>query len=525
MRDHGADQLSAVSVDRARGSRDQGNLPDVRLIYFGIFAAALIVRIFGLSTQNFWVDEHWTLKMASVPIAELPDLLPAAESNKPPLYFALMHYWIKAGAGEFWLRLPSAICGALDCAVVAALGRQLLARRTGLWLGLLLTLAPFHIYYSQEARPFALWSLFTSLAFLFHLRFCASRRLLPLIGYSFCALLACYTFTYGCFILPLSISLGLIYQTSLSKRDRAKLVIANSLVLLLYLPWLRTVLLSLVHGIGFQSIHHGPPYAASAYALFTLGLGISAGPSLEKLQTLGTGVFRQAPVGGAMLLFGCLLLATLVSYGLLLLWRTNRNAFYFSLVGVFTFWGMAALLNLSNRDIPLNPRYAYPALIPLMVPILAVMLEARGKGRWRCLLPALFLFTISGSLANHYFNPQYRRDDLRGAAQYLDALQPPAEQIIVCAAHLREILDYYLISEIPIEPLTIRSKACAQASLRLIHQRLTGVQRFALVYSRPDHGDPERALPAAIQTHYQLLQSRHWTGVDVFVFEASRAAY
>jgi mannosyltransferase len=174
------------------------------LWYVAVFLAALWLRLYGISQQNLWFDEHWTLRVASAPIAELRDLLRTYESSKPPLYFVLQHYWLALGAGEFWLRLPSAIFGALGCVVGAAIGRQLFGRQRGVWLGLLLAIAPFHIYYSQEARPYALWGLLMGLAFLFQLKFCANPQLRFLAGYSLLAVLASYTFPYGFLIVGFS---------------------------------------------------------------------------------------------------------------------------------------------------------------------------------------------------------------------------------------------------------------------------------------------------------------------------------
>ena len=99
--------------DTAPGERMPG------LIYAAIFVAALLLRLYGISLQNLWFDEHWTLRVASAPITQLPDLLLAHESSKPPIYFALVHYWLRLGAGESWLRWPSAFAGALGCAVAA----------------------------------------------------------------------------------------------------------------------------------------------------------------------------------------------------------------------------------------------------------------------------------------------------------------------------------------------------------------------------------------------------------------------
>ena len=495
-------------------------LSGIPIWYAGIFVLALALRLYGISLQNIWYDEHWTLLVASAPINQLIDLLPAAESSKPPLYFAFMHFWLHLGAGEFWLRLPCAIFGACDCVAAAALGRQLLGSRVGLWLGWALVISPFQIYYSQEARPYALWAFLMTLTLLFHLKFCARSQVRFLVGYVVCGLLACYTFIYTIFILPFSLFFTLLYRPSLSKRHRLQMALANGIMLFLYLPWLWKVAGSISAGLGFLPTHYRPVYAAAAYTLFSFGFGMSAGPSLEKLRVLGMSIFREAPFDGATLIFGLLLLAVLVAYGSLRLWRTNRNAFYFSLLGLLAFWGTAALLNLINPDVPLNPRYAFAALLPLIVLILAACFGS-SENRWKWVLPVLYLLTIIHSLGNHYFNPHYTRDDLRAAARFIRELEPPAEGVVICAAHLADIFRYYSATTIPLEPLSLGTGVSVEDALAPIKQRVVGMNRFALVYSRPDHGDPEHVLPGAMQACYRLVERRHWTGVDVYLFEGS----
>ncbi len=501
---------------------DRDSAPGERIpgwLYAAIFVAALLLRLYGIALQNLWYDEHWTLRVAAAPIAQLPDLLLTHESSKPPIYFALVHYWLKLGTGEAWLRWPSVIAGALGSAVAAAIGRQLFGGRVGVLLGLLVVLSPFHIYYSQEARPYALWGLFVGAAFLCHLKFCAGPQLKWLLGYVCFAVLASYTFTYAFFIVGFSILFTLSYRPALSREILWQTVAANGLIVLLYLPWLAQVLGSISDGVGFQGTHRAPVYQAAAYSFFSLGLGTSFGPSMDSLRLFGSRVFREDPGQAAMLVFGGLLVAGLVSSGLWRLWRMNRNAFYFSFFGILVFWGTPALLNLVIPDVPYNPRYAFPAVVPVLVPILEVFCGVFSKGGWRWGWAAAFGCSVALSLGNHFFNPAHARDDLRAAAHFLRELQPQPQQVIVCADHLSDIFGYYLQVKIPLQPLKIPADTPAQESLETVWASLSNIRRFALVYSRTDHGDPERRLPGLLEARYRLIEKRRWTGVDVYVFD------
>jgi len=294
--------------------------------------------------------------------------------------------------------------------------------------------------------------------------------------------------------------------------------VANGFVLLLYLPWLLRVAASISEGVAVQVIHRGPVHQAAAYSFFSLGLGTSFGPTMESLRLTGSRVFREAPGDAALLVAGFLLLAVLLGVGLLRLWRTNRNAFYFSFLGILILWGTPALLNVLNPDVPYNPRYAFPALLPLMVAILAVWIAALKDGGWRWGLAGLFLIAVGISLGNHFFNPNYARDDLRAAARFLRELQPPPQRLLVCSGHLSDVFRHYYGTDTPLHPVRLMGDASTH-ELEPVLKSVANAERFALVYSRPDHGDLGRVLPAALQTHHRLIEKRRWTGVEVFVFE------
>src|SRR5947209_224053 len=89
----------------------------------------------------------------------------------PPLYFVIAWGWARVfGTGETGLRLLSALCGIATIPVIFACGRELVSRWVGLVAAGLAAISPFLIYYSQEARSYALFALLSSLALLFWLR-------------------------------------------------------------------------------------------------------------------------------------------------------------------------------------------------------------------------------------------------------------------------------------------------------------------------------------------------------------------
>ncbi|MBN9624587.1 MAG: glycosyltransferase family 39 protein, partial [Actinobacteria bacterium] len=100
----------------------------------------------------------------------------SSESN-PPLYYVLAWGWARLfGRDEWGIRSLSALVGTLTVPVGYAIGRQLSGRRVGLILMAILAFDPMLIWYSQEARSYALLVFFCALSFYFFVRALDTRR-------------------------------------------------------------------------------------------------------------------------------------------------------------------------------------------------------------------------------------------------------------------------------------------------------------------------------------------------------------
>ena len=126
-----------------------------------------MLRLYRIGSNSLWVDEFATLKIVRPPFAEIARA--AAEvSFCPPLHFWLVHGVVALlGVSETSLRLVSAVAGALTIPVAWLLIRELTRSRSIALLGAaLLAVNPLHIWYSQEARAYALLVLMGTAALL-----------------------------------------------------------------------------------------------------------------------------------------------------------------------------------------------------------------------------------------------------------------------------------------------------------------------------------------------------------------------
>ena len=86
-----------------------------------------------------------------------------------PLFLLMTWLLARWGDGEVLVRLPAVLAGTLAVVAVYLLGKRLFGIRAGLVSALLAALVPFSVWYSQEARAYALFMLLTTLQMLFAL--------------------------------------------------------------------------------------------------------------------------------------------------------------------------------------------------------------------------------------------------------------------------------------------------------------------------------------------------------------------
>jgi 4-amino-4-deoxy-L-arabinose transferase-like glycosyltransferase len=135
-----------------------------------IFLAGAVLRFSTLSLQSYWIDEALTGWEVRRSLGGLIGGLPGIEAS-PPLYFVSAWLWVQLfGAGDAALRALSAVAGVAVIPVAYLAARELLSVRAGLLAAALAACNPGLVWYSQEARPYALAILLSGLAFLFFLR-------------------------------------------------------------------------------------------------------------------------------------------------------------------------------------------------------------------------------------------------------------------------------------------------------------------------------------------------------------------
>jgi uncharacterized membrane protein len=158
-------------------SADSGRSAAVLWALAALTGLGLAVRFASLGVQSYHHDE--VITVARVIPGSFDDMLRAvkgSESN-PPLYYVLAWGWAKAfGSGEIGVRSLSALFGAATVPVAFLAGREAVSERVGLIAAAIAAVNPMLIWYSQEARSYALLVLLCAVSLYFFLRALRTAR-------------------------------------------------------------------------------------------------------------------------------------------------------------------------------------------------------------------------------------------------------------------------------------------------------------------------------------------------------------
>ncbi|HEY2217039.1 MAG TPA: glycosyltransferase family 39 protein, partial [Solirubrobacteraceae bacterium] len=242
-----------------------------------LIVLAAVLRLATLIEQSFWYDEAFT------PVHVFHSGLGATmhsvvhSENTPPLWYLLA--WVDVrlfGDGALALRLPSALAGIATVPVVWAIGSELAGRRTALIAAALVAVNPLFIWYSQEARAYGLFVLFSALALLCFVRLLHEPTRNRALAFASSGALALLTHYFAVFLLlPMAL---LLLREKAARRSSLPALGAIGLVGLALLP-----LISAQGGHGTQWIGRWalssrlqaiPQYFLTGYSGSPLGHGV-----------------------------------------------------------------------------------------------------------------------------------------------------------------------------------------------------------------------------------------------------------
>jgi hypothetical protein len=127
-------------------------------------ALAAALRFSTLGVQSYWLDESVTVYLVGGSFHHMWSAIPNGEST-PPLYYVVAWLWSRAfGTGEVGLRSLSALAGTATVPAAYVAAARLVTPRAGLLVAALAAVNPLLVWFSQEARAYAVLVLLTTAA-------------------------------------------------------------------------------------------------------------------------------------------------------------------------------------------------------------------------------------------------------------------------------------------------------------------------------------------------------------------------
>jgi len=388
---------------------------------------AFALRITRLEFQPLWWDEGWTIYFAT---SDIPSMVArTAVDIHPPFYYLLLHLWILLlGSSPFAIRLFSLLVGVLSTPLIFLVARRLFNPRVALLAAFVWAADPFPIYYSQEARMYALVTFLGLLSTLFAFQIWKGSRDAQTstglwIGYILTTAAAAYTQYYAAFI-PLAQTLFFLILARHNLFLVLKWLAAQALWLFLYTPWLLFAGSKLIDYVATKLVKEADlplgfaNYMGSHLATFGLGhlpqnlawLGII--PLLFFILGVGSALLPAPKISqeekeriGQGVLFLLLYLFVPLLLGFLINLRFPFRA-----------TGIERLLLLAT-----------PAFYILMA---LGLFSLKGKRALQGLAGLILVALCGFSLFNLYTVPRYAEDDYRPLIARLQALAQPGDVIL-----------------------------------------------------------------------------------------------
>ncbi|MBK8231445.1 MAG: glycosyltransferase family 39 protein [Candidatus Eisenbacteria bacterium] len=507
--------------ERARHSTREGR------ILLGLTLIAFGLRFFALARQSVWVDEAFSIKYAAVFGRFGWDQW--FENLHGPLHALLLHLWSRLfGTGEAALRSLSALFGAATVPLLYWAVRPRLDRAPALLAAGLLAVSPFHLWYSQEIRNYALLIFFVVLssgAYL-HLPAGGGRGALYTLAnlFGFLSNLA--------HLFAVMIQAG--YEWATQRRIRRLALVSWGITALALSPWIYRFWVRHLEPSGALDLapieaterlrgETTAPWLGIPFTYFVFSVGYSLGPSLRELrQGMGFELFRpDLP----------LLLAAMIGFGGAVLlggraaWRLRGEGRYWLLLA-FLPTLLTFLVALRNLKV-FNPRYAAAAL-PAYVVLLALGLLAPRRIVWRWLLALCILVPTGVSLGRYFTDPRYDKDDARAAAAFLRSEAKPGELLFVVGTDepferyhwrgMRRGADGIRKADLGDWGMLTRAQQFARFdSLIAAHPRT-----YVIVF-RAEAVDPAGQWRRWMAEQHPPERTREFTGIDVWVLPRSDA--
>lgn len=463
----------------------------------------VLVLLFGLAfrlialNQSLWLDEAINVVNAkNLNLVDFVTKYPVGDFH-PPLYFAILWIWGHFfGFSEISIRLPSVVLGIATIWLVYLVGKDLFSKKVGLIGALLLSVAPLHIYYSQEARMYSLATFTTALSFYFLIRLVHGKSL---VSYILSLILLLYSDYLIYLILP-SQTLFILW----SDRTLLKKVVLSQVISLISLtPWLP---------VFNQQLQAGK----EAAILLPNWAQVVGGGTIKNMGLLFTKTIIGRISFDNKLVYGLTVAAPGIVYGFLFLRAARKLTWQIKLLLCWIVLPIVLAL-LISVFIPVFSYFRMIFILPAFYLVIALGLESLPKKYFKLALGALLLASLF-FLGVFYINPKFQREDWRAAVNTIENVADEKSFVIFEDNNVPAPYQYYSTNKVKLMPGLLKVPA---KSLHDIVD-LKGINKIYLFEYLVDVTDTDRFLQKKIlEDGFREIKIYDFNGVG-FVHNLNR---
>jgi len=459
-------------------SRTAAILPIAAILF-----TAVGLRCLFLAKQSLWLDEFASWWFASGDLSRALH----SEATNPPLYYALLHFWIQwFGTSEAALRSLNILPSVASVWVIYRLSERLFSCRIALMAAGYAAVSTFQIYYAQEARCFSFLELFLLLAAWTLWNALESEgfaRALYYGAYGLCMTLALYSHFIAVFFFAgqgLFVLVRRMKQVPFYAAGAAVAVLAFS-------PWLLT-LLDTAGGGGQSYRHHLVLKLPQAYFSFIFG------DSLIPLDNVATTHISETLYSYLPVLAASTAVVIVLLPFCWLAWKRWGDR----MLCIVTLATVPVLLAwvVSIKVVLFDERYLMPASAFLFIAFAAAIQEMfdwrREHGQsWQTSAAfgalALGAILLAVSLYQYYFVERFGKDQWREAVAYLESAGGPKDVLLFEPDFLHYGYDYYQKGNLPYWKLTSPVASGIVRHPDSLKDYVSGFNRVWLIRSHDDN--------------------------------------
>ncbi len=490
---------------------------------------AVLLRAFGRN-ESFWFDEGMTWWLASLPPAEMLRVIRGDVAA--PVYFWLMHAWqIPFGTSEHAMRSLSGVAAVLTLVPFYFVARTVLRSRLAIGVACaLMAISYMQLQYAHEARYYALMSLLamTALACLPSL---ASRRSFgAMVTFVACVGVGLYTHNMMMFCLAGLNVAWLAWPGQRTLRQRiVDVAIANIAILLLYLPWVPTLLQQMKWMTG--------AFWATRPGAQALGITLSAVSGVDVYAIPGAAWnlfgWHWNTAGVMAVLCACLIIGI---REMLVTRESRRHALALIAFGL----GPILLVFLySQLRQPIFIERVFIASSAVM-PILLAMVVDTGRDRASRMIGSAIVLIVGllGICSSVSLWTETRKEDWRGAYATVAAMPESNRRLIAFVANEGELpFAYYATHDshrtaeprtgapsgfLEIDPPKTIRRVTGEADLAHMRSQISSGKwdEIVLVLSHDDFSDPDGLTEQLLRAEWALVDETNLRLVRVLRFKS-----